>query len=407
MFWKRRVLLPSVTNYDESFIDHFQMEEPFDFSRIVFNPVLSGEYLGGVVQSPLAPVASARPIPIRNTNCRVSNFAASRRTAAVVSPIESLAKRQRLFDDDSSVDSSLSFESDCSMRAVLFERRMDPSQYTSTKDLLDLQQLLRNCLAAEKGNDKAAKSNSIIFKFGIDMTWVKFSGLHPKTWFNDEVINFYVGMLSSWDENLCRLHPSKVPSYFQTTHFYNALTNGTNMYRYDWVRRWTKKVNVFAQDKLFFPINITNRHWVLCVVFVKERVVRFYDSCGGDGKRYLAIMKRWLQNEYEDKQLVYDLADPLLDEWLFVETTLDSAPPPMNGFDTCPKQTNGYDCGLFVTMCMDYLSANLPLTNAAANELVSDGLDFKPLDQTDMNMFRLKVALSIKNGRLPYSLHWK
>lgn len=44
---------------------------------------------------------------------------------------------------------------------------------------------------------------------------------------------------------------------FFNTYFYNKLIQG-GKYNYAGVRRWSKKFDVFSQDKIFIPINTHN-----------------------------------------------------------------------------------------------------------------------------------------------------
>lgn len=379
-------------------------------------------------------------------------YGAARTTSDEDIVVASVSKKHKTFgyvadDDISTAGTALTFNDADShltppaarIAAVLHERRMPLEQYCSAETLASLRDLLRKSLAAKvnvtlaRAANKGANSeialrlqslpNSkvvdekelellqgirreiskskpeldahivVIEKFKISMTWEKFSGLNPNTWFNDDILLFYMELLASWDAELCKREPTRVPCFYHNTHFMDKLTNEKKSCAYAQVKQWTKKVNVFALDKIFVPINIPDQHWMLCVVFMKERVIRFYDSMGSAGSQYMERVKGWLKNEYDDKKDKYGLTDLMLDEWQ-TESTLNSV----------PQQTNGDDCGLFVAMFMDYMSENLPLTRAAAKKA---GLDLVPLDQTDMVMFREKVAYSILSGKLPYSLYQK
>lgn len=56
------------------------------------------------------------------------------------------------------------------------------------------------------------------------------------------------------------------------------------------------------------------------------------------------------------------------------------------GIAGCPQQANGYDCGVFLAMFMDFLSDDLELV----------------FNQNDVTQYRRFLAYSIKNGRLDY-----
>jgi len=67
------------------------------------------------------------------------------------------------------------------------------------------------------------------------------------------------------------------------------------------VRRWTKKMDVFACAKIFIPINIMNSHWILVMVETGPSVIHVYDSLGERYPMGDSSIKRWLRDEAEDK----------------------------------------------------------------------------------------------------------
>ena len=120
-------------------------------------------------------------------------------------------------------------------------------------------------------------------------------------------------------------------------------------------------------------MNLSNTHWTLLVVFVARKEIHYYDSMNGDGKKFLNGMKKWLVDEFKDKkQGEYDVSN-----W----NTYDRE-------NNIPQQKNGVDCGMFSTICADFLSENLPLDYG----------------QSDMPFFRKRVAASILNGTLNYPI---
>ena len=59
--------------------------------------------------------------------------------------------------------------------------------------------------------------------------------------------------------------------------------------------------NLFRLDKLMIPINITNTHWLLACVFLKENRVQIYDSFppdDDDRQYWLDVIKKYLSEEY-------------------------------------------------------------------------------------------------------------
>lgn len=224
----------------------------------------------------------------------------------------------------------------------------------------------------EKILNGPASEEVVIIKFNTHMTRRDLCTLSDNTWLNDEVINFYMEMLKVRDEELCNAYPSRRHNRFMTSFFMTKLLG--EGYNYANVRRWTKKFDVFAADKVFFPINVSNAHWVLAVVWVQQRKVCFYDSMAGSGERWLAALMRWIVDESKDKR------GEAIDEavWSVVKCVRS----------TTPQQRNGVDCGAFATMFADFLSEDLELS----------------FSQTHMPMLRRKIAASIIRGRLDYPL---
>ena len=139
--------------------------------------------------------------------------------------------------------------------------------------------------------------------------------------------------------------------------------------------RWTKKIDIFSMEKLFFPINQRNSHWTLAVVFVTLKRIRYYDSLAGRGDLYLKSLLQYLSDEADAKQnMAFDKKD-----WEIIHCCED---------DT-PQQRNGVDCGVFATMFADFITDNIPVTE---------------LNQESINEFRSKICYAISNGYIPYDL---
>ena len=61
-----------------------------------------------------------------------------------------------------------------------------------------------------------------------------------------------------------------------------------------------KKIDIFVMEKLFFPININNTHWVLAVAFIQSKRIQFFDSMVGscNQRKFLKSgLLRWLSDE--------------------------------------------------------------------------------------------------------------
>ncbi|XP_043269143.1 putative ubiquitin-like-specific protease 1B [Venturia canescens] len=141
--------------------------------------------------------------------------------------------------------------------------------------------------------------------------------LNGTNWLNDEVINNYLELIS--DEK----------TYAMSSFFFPRLhVNG-----YEAVKRWTRKVNIFKFEKMIVPINLGN-HWCLAVIDFLARNIVYYDSFGRENPKYLITLQNYLVEEAKNKG-----EGPIqIEEWSLVTK--------MN----IPRQTNGYDCGVFVCL---------------------------------------------------------
>lgn len=160
-------------------------------------------------------------------------------------------------------------------------------------------------------------------------------------WLNDEVINFYMGMLQ---ERELRANPGKPKSHFCNTFFYAKLA-GDSGYKYQGVRRWTmpKKLghydSILDCDKIIVPIH-QGVHWVLGVVHLAEKRLEFFDSMGGSDKGALANLARYVMDEFQDKR----------------KETVDTSSWAKASPKDIPHQHNYSDCGVFMATFANYVS---------------------------------------------------
>jgi sentrin-specific protease 1 len=211
----------------------------------------------------------------------------------------------------------------------------------------------------------------VMDKFNIDITVSKIVCLKPNTWLNDEIVNFYMCLLQERDDQLSAASNGarKRSHYFNSFFITKLLENGT--YNYGNVKRWTKKFDVFAMDRVFMPVNLSNTHWTLAVAYIQKKEIHYYDSMSGSGKRHMEAIRQWLVDEArEKKQMTLNPA-----EWKLVDRE-----------EHVPQQRNGYDCGVFSIICADYLSDSLPLEYT----------------QEEMPDNRIKIAWAIREGKLWY-----
>ncbi|KAF1776760.1 Protein kinase, ATP binding site [Phytophthora cactorum] len=198
----------------------------------------------------------------------------------------------------------------------------------------------------------------LIQKYNVDITRRHLQCMLPGTWLNDEVINFYFQMMSDRDEALVKAGVLPKRSHFFNSFFYT-------------------KIDLFAMDKIFMPVNVGNMHWCMAVIFMTEKRIQYYDSMHGSGAACLKVLlvahclhARYLHDESEHKK-----KQKFNEEgWRLVTTTPDT-----------PQQNNGSDCGVFSCMFADYLSQNKPLSFV----------------QKDIPFHRHRMVLHVSRGYIP------
>ncbi|KNF03684.1 hypothetical protein PSTG_03205 [Puccinia striiformis f. sp. tritici PST-78] len=192
----------------------------------------------------------------------------------------------------------------------------------------------------------------------------------PTHWLNDEIINFYGSLI-----NLNSSDPKTSGDEALNVHCFSSFF----MIQFDLgghpkVSRWTRKINIFEKDLIFFPINLSNLHWVLGVINNRQKRFEYYDSLGGSGSGVLSKLRRYYQDEYQAKKD----EDVDLNEWSDYQPEV-------------PLQSNSSDCGVFVCQFMYSLSQDL------IDQNLQEGKVVKLFDFTAENMpyLRLKMAFEI------------
>ncbi|XP_063194843.1 sentrin-specific protease 2-like [Chroicocephalus ridibundus] len=162
--------------------------------------------------------------------------------------------------------------------------------------------------------------------------------LRKLCWLNDEVINFYMGLVTE------RSKKEGYPSVHAfSSFFYEKLASGG----YKAVGRWTRRVDLFNKDIILVPINL-RLHWTLAVIDMRKKTIKYYDSLGQGGDKICETLLKYLQEESREKRNV----NLNVSEW-----TVHSMEP-----HEIPQQSNGSDCGVFTCKYADYICRDRPLT---------------------------------------------
>ena len=166
-----------------------------------------------------------------------------------------------------------------------------------------------------------------------------------------KIINFYAQLI-------IQRHKDN-PKEFADVHVYNTFFYDTlSKFGYNKVRKWSKKFDTFKKDLIIIPVHL-GMHWVCAAINLRRKRFEYYDSLHGGPGRCFQILRDYLKEESKDKKKEdRDLLDwtefcPKVD--LFFTSFIGRATYRHDSQDI-PAQQNGYDCGVFTCMFMDYLA---------------------------------------------------
>lgn len=208
------------------------------------------------------------------------------------------------------------------------------------------------------GRDTGTILNSK-FNLNISRHDIQTLSWSPLQWLNDEVINFYMELVAErnrLNDKLPKIHP-------MNTFFLKRLQEAGH----GGVRRWTRKVDIFAYDIIPIPVH-KGIHWCMAIIHLKNKTIKYYDSMGAPNNPVLSALADYLKEESMDKKKVaFDMSG-----W----TT--------ENVQGIPQQENGSDCGVFSCMYAEFICRNRPIV----------------FSQQNMNYFRMKMIYEICTGRM-------
>ena len=215
---------------------------------------------------------------------------------------------------------------------------------------------------------------------------------HGKGWLNNYVIDRTIAMFMQHlqacflkdpaDDRVNRyqlFYTSKMyeirPYSFETYTFLDEVYDD-NYYQDHWYKIFQ---DLFDKEFLIYPCNMLNTHWFLIVVYNKTREIIYYDSFNiYDQTEYMNCIERSLALEAYHRG-----RDDLVD----MNTKSFKIPYKKSNYKEMPQQKNGYDCGMFLLMLINFLI---------------DGIPIKELKQTDMPQYRIILACDIIRQKMNY-----
>lgn len=200
----------------------------------------------------------------------------------------------------------------------------------------------------------------LITKFNLSIRRANIQTLSDLNWLDDEVINFYMELLV--ERSRRRTELPKV--YAFNTFFLPRLSASGHA----GVKRWTRKVDIFAYDIIPVPVHVGGVHWCMAIIDLRRRTIRYFDSMISRNPAVLQRLADYLVEEARDKKgEVFDMSGWQLESMLEI-----------------PRQNNQSDCGVF--------------SCAFAETLTRDGE--VRFTQQNMPWMRMKMVLEICSGEL-------
>ncbi|XP_047320685.1 uncharacterized protein LOC124924735 [Impatiens glandulifera] len=177
--------------------------------------------------------------------------------------------------------------------------------------------------------------------------------VYPKTYKK----NFFIGdcwLHTRFTAEYAAFNKSRIE--FDIENFFEYFLGDESNYRNSWK----------VCDDIYIPLNIKDVHWILCVVRLQQWRVDVYDcdpGCYANLDEFVLPMCQMIP-------VIFDKELPLEDKQRFPMLNPDSVLPYTRRPESeVPKATKSGDCGVFVLMYIEYLTAGLNLSEVTSNEM--------------------------------------
>ena len=182
-------------------------------------------------------------------------------------------------------------------------------------------------------------------------------------WLNDTIVTAYLDTVVDHALKTAGHKRGDIPKQVAfSTYFYPRLAKEGAAS----VTRWVKRAKVEGKnmknvERIYIPINQNENHWTLLVISPKFKMIEYFDSFHGDPSKVIDNAKKLLKNEMGD-------------EFKEREWTVKGR----GG----PRQTNGSDCGVFVSTTV---------------KMISLGVEPMAYSATDIPLQRRRIVAELMN----------
>ncbi|KAI0850050.1 cysteine proteinase [Daldinia vernicosa] len=221
--------------------------------------------------------------------------------------------------------------------------------------------------APDNGKVEPNKWRGARHRDGVELKARDFKKLVPAdSWLNDNIIQSTLVHLATYINDTAGVVPKQTTPKcvaLSSQYWSNFIRDPKNhIYTRGLERTWgMKPTNFLDIDTVLIPVN-KDAHWTVLVVRPSRRTVSYVDSFHKDGWSHIQDVHMWMEYFLGDKYVA--------DEWRQESYSV-------------PRQTNGYDCGMFVITNSIYLSL---------------GIDPSGYSQSEMPLQRRRIAAMLLNG---------
>ena len=199
------------------------------------------------------------------------------------------------------------------------------------------------------------EGNDILVRFGTNVVTVNDCLLlAPGQWLCDNILHYFTSTMKTTFK--IKSPAAGFFSSFFLTLLFNEGHDDPNVedtFSYKNVHNWLSKKMERAKTSLtriktmvFFQ-NEGRQHWITYVIFQDLKIIEQFDSMGGSDETVLKALYRWLFLEYQRIGIRLDSS-----KWKLYSTRCST-----------PRQTNGYDCGVFSILFALHIGLCLNINN--------------------------------------------
>ena len=169
--------------------------------------------------------------------------------------------------------------------------------------------------------------------YNMSVAFTSFRGLSDHLWLDDIVIDYFTNEIAFCSGSCYPDWPQirEKSIFFGFCYFYPYYVEHKN--KFDPGQQY---------DQIVFVAHVDSIHWILVVINILLRYVKTYDSLMGKDKRIL-LRKSIIQ---------------------WAEVNLACSGEWTESAGDCPKQENGYDCGVFAILSAFYISQQKVLSGS-------------------------------------------